>query len=194
MGDARRPGLVLIPHIEKAHRSKLICTLEAFLGSSFSSERLWPSPLKDSNENLHFVVTVTTRAMQPDEVHGKDNYFVSKDGFLTMVERNEFLEYALVYKDYNGIPKQQIKDELGKGYDIVLRVDIQGAQTLRKIFRNSAVFIFLMAESGAKVVKHVKNFDYVVVNAEGRLDNTVKLVESIIDAKRTKVQQKSYVI
>ncbi|KAM1748328.1 hypothetical protein ACFX1T_009225 [Malus domestica] len=93
--------------------------------------------------------------MQPDEVHGKDNYFVSKDGFLTMVERNGFLEYALVYEDYKGIPKQQIRDELGKGYNIVLRVDIQGVQTLRKIFRNSAVFIFLMVESGAKVVERL---------------------------------------
>ncbi|KAM2846080.1 hypothetical protein COP1_028449 [Malus domestica] len=89
----------------------------------------------------------------------------------------------------------QIRDELGKGYDIVLRVDIQGAQTLRKILGNLAVFIFLMAESEAKEeVKHVKNFDYVVVNAEGRLDNAVKLVESTIDVEEAKVQQKSYVI
>ncbi|XP_068333530.1 guanylate kinase 2, chloroplastic/mitochondrial-like [Pyrus communis] len=240
MGDARRPGSVPIPHIEKADRSELLRALESSLGSAFSSEPLWPSPspliivisgpsgvgkdavikkLKDSNENLHFVVTATTRAMRPGEVHGKDYYFVSKDEFLTMVERNELLEYALVYGDYKGIPKQQIRDELGKGYDIVLRVDIQGAQTLRKILGNSGVFIFLMAESEAKLVerlidrktetkesllvrvatareevKHVKNFDYVVVNAEGRLDSAVKLVESIIDAEKAKVQQKSSVI
>ncbi|KAB2600808.1 guanylate kinase 2/mitochondrial-like [Pyrus ussuriensis x Pyrus communis] len=159
--------------------------------------------LKDSNENLHFVVMATTRAMRPGEIHGKDYYFVSKEEFLTMVERNELLEKALVYGDYKGIPKQQIRDELGKGYYIVLRVDIEGAQTLRKILGNSAVFINLMSENEGLIVrvatareevKHVKNFDYVVVNAEGRLDNAVKLVESIIDAEKAKVQQKSYVI
>lgn len=136
-----------------------------------------------------------------------------------MVHKDELLEYALVYGDYKGIPKQQIRDYMGKGYDIVLRVDIQGAQTLRRILGDSAVFIFLMAESEAKLVerlvdrrtetkesllvriatareevKHVKNFDYVVVNAEGRLDNAVELVESIIDAEKAKVQLRRTVI
>ncbi|XP_008223028.1 PREDICTED: guanylate kinase 2, chloroplastic/mitochondrial [Prunus mume] len=240
MSDARRPGSVPIPNIEKADRAELLRALEASIGSAFSPEPLWPNPsplvivisgpsgvgkdavikkLKDLNEHLHFVVTATSREMRPGEVHGKDYYFVSKEEFLTMVERNELLEYALVYGDYKGIPKQQIRDYMGKGYDIVLRVDIQGAQTLRRILGNSAVFIFLMAESEAKLVerlidrktetkesllvriatareevKHVNNFDYVVVNAEGRLDNAVKLVESIIDAEKAKVRQRHSVI
>lgn len=132
-----------------------------------------------------------------------------------MVEKDELLEYALVYGDYKGIPKQQIRDYLGKGYDVVLRVDIQGAATLRKIMGNRAVFVFVAAESESKLVerligrktetkeklllrvatareevKHVKDFDYVVVNAEGELENSVKLVESIIDAEKAKVAQR----
>ena len=136
-----------------------------------------------------------------------------------MVEKDELLEYALVYGDYKGVPKQQIREFMAKGCDIVLRVDIQGAQTLRKVLGKSAVFVFLVAESEAAMVerlvdrrtetaesllvriatareevKHVKNFDYVVVNAKGKLENAVKLVESIIDAEKARVRQRSAVI
>ncbi|KAL6193884.1 hypothetical protein ACLB2K_034968 [Fragaria x ananassa] len=210
----------------------ILRALESSLGSAFSSS---PSPLiivisgpsgvgkdavikklRDVNPNLHFVVTATSR---PGEVHGKDYYFVSKEEFLNMVNKDELLEYALVYGDYKGIPKQQIRDYMGKGHDIVLRVDIQGAQTLRRILGDSAVFIFLVAESEAKLVerlvdrktetkesllvriatareevKHVKSFDYVVVNAEGMLDGAVQLVESIIRAEKARVQQRRSVI
>lgn len=210
------------------------------MGSSFSSEPIIPSPsplvivisgpsgvgkdavikrLREVRQNLHFVVTATSRAKRPAEIHGKDYYFVSKEEFLSMVEQNELLEYALVYGEYKGIPKQQVREYMARGYDIVLRVDIQGAQTLRRILGNSAVFVFLVAESEAKLVerlverrteskeqllvriatareevKHVKNFDYVVVNAEGKLDSAVGLVESIIDAEKAKVRQRSAVI
>ncbi|TXG71915.1 hypothetical protein EZV62_000494 [Acer yangbiense] len=132
-----------------------------------------------------------------------------------MIERDELLEYAFVYGDYKGIPKKQIREYMGKGCDIVLRVDIQGAETLRSILGNSAVFVFLVAESelalverrtessdellvriatAREEVKYVRNFDYVVVNAEGKLENAVKLVESIIDAEKAKVRQRNAVI
>lgn len=175
--------------------------------------------LTEIRQGLYFVVTATSREMRPGEVNGKDYFFLSKDEFLGMVEREELLEYALVYGDYKGIPKQQIRHYMARGYDIVLRVDIQGAETLRSIFGQSAVFVFVMAESEVKLVerligrkteskeallvrvatareemKHVKNFDYVVVNAEGELDNAVKLMESIIDAEKAKVRQRSVVI
>ncbi|KAK4388514.1 Guanylate kinase, chloroplastic/mitochondrial [Sesamum angolense] len=108
---------------------------------------------------------------------------------------------------------------MAKGCDIVLRVDIQGAATLRRILRNSAVFVFLVAASEEALVKrligrktetveallmrvasareelrHLKQFDYVVVNKEGDLEGSVKLLESIIDAEKAKVQQRRAVI
>lgn len=171
--------------------------------------------LREARESLHFVVTATSRAMRPGEIDGRDYFFVSKDEFLSMVEKDELLEHALVYGDYKGIPKKQIREFMDKGYDIVLRVDVQGAQTLRKILGNSAVFIFLVAESEAAMVerlvdrrtesheellvrvatareeiRHVKDFDYVVVNAKGKLEDSVKRVESIIDAEKSKVRQR----
>lgn len=236
MGDARRPASVPIPDINKADRAELLCALESALGSSFSSDPLVPPPnplitvisgpsgvgkdavikrLREVRENIHFVVTATSRPMRPGEVHGRDYYFVSKQEFLSMVEKNELLEHALVYGDYKGIPKQQIREFMSKGCDIVLRVDIQGAATLRRILGDSAVFIFVVAESESAMVnrligrktetpemllvriatareevKHASNFDYVVVNAEGKLEDAVKLVESIIDAEKAKVKQK----
>lgn len=71
--------------------------------------------LQEEREGIHFVVTATSRAMRPGEVDGKDYYFVSKEEFLTMIEREELLEYALVYGEYKGIPKQQVFD---RGYII----------------------------------------------------------------------------
>ncbi|KAK1351771.1 Guanylate kinase [Heracleum sosnowskyi] len=237
MSDSRRP---VIPDVDKADKIELFRALESSLGTPFSSQPFVPnaSPLiivicgpsgvgkdavikrlREVRQNLHFVVTATSRDMRPGEINGKDYFFVSKDEFLTMVERNELLEYALVYGDYKGIPKQQIRDYMAEGCDIVLRVDIQGADTLRRILGNSAVFVFLVAESESALVqrligrktetketllvriatareevKHVKRFDYVVVNAEGELENSVKLVESIIDAEKAKVQQRRVII
>lgn len=113
----------------------------------------------------------------------------------------------------------QIRDFMAKGYDIVLRVDIQGAATLRSILGSSAVFIFLVAESEAALVKRLinrktetsemllvrvatareevkrmKDFDYVVVNAGGQLEESVKLVGSIIDSEKARVRQRRAVI
>lgn len=175
--------------------------------------------LREVRESIHFVVTATSRAMRPGEIDGKDYFFVSKEEFLKMIEQDELLEYALVYGDYKGIPKQQVREHMAKGNDIVLRVDIQGTATLRNILGKSAVFIFLVAESEAALVKrlidrktetketllvriatakeeikHLRNFDYVVVNKEGELDETVKLVESIINAEKAKVDQRNVVI
>ncbi|KAF8038088.1 hypothetical protein BT93_B0827 [Corymbia citriodora subsp. variegata] len=240
MGDARRPLAVPIPSLDKADKNELLRALEASVGSSFSVEPLHPVPkpliivisgpsgvgkdavikrLREVRDSLHFVVTATSRPMRPGEVDGKDYYFVTKEEFLSMVEKDELLEYALVYGDYKGIPKQQIREYMAKGFDIVLRVDIQGAETLRRVLGQSAVFIFLVAESelalvqrlinrktetkesllvriatAREEVRHINKFDYVVVNEEGQLENAVKLMESIIDAEKAKVKQKAAVI
>jgi len=171
--------------------------------------------LQEVRKGIHFVVTATTRAKRLGEVDGKDYFFVSKEHFLSLIEKNELLEYATVYGDYKGIPKQQIRDFMSKGYDIVLRVDVQGAATLRAILGNSALFIFLVAESEVALVKRLMDrrtetreklllrvstareevkrmieFDYVAVNAQGQLEKTVNLINSIIDAEKAKVQQR----
>jgi len=170
--------------------------------------------LTERNLPIHFVVTATTRPRRENEIHGVDYYFVSKDEFARMIEQDELIEYAIVYSDYKGIPKQQVRDALASGKDVIMRVDVQGAATVRKL-APEAVLIFLTTESEAALVRRLKarqtetaenlslriatarqelkraaEFDYVVVNAEGHLDVTVDTVVSIIIAEHHRVKHR----
>ncbi|KAH7421744.1 hypothetical protein KP509_13G073700 [Ceratopteris richardii] len=171
--------------------------------------------LKEVRDEIQFVVTATTRAKRPGEIDGKDYFFVTKDEFELMIQKGELLEHAIVYGDFKGIPKKQVRDCLSKGYDVVLRVDVQGAATIRSILGSGAVFIFLVAESEAALVKRlierktetkdklltriatarqelkrIGEFDYVVVNADGQLEKTVSLITQIIDVEKARVHQR----
>lgn len=160
---------------------------------------------------LHFVVTMTSRAPRPGEQDGIDYFFVSKSKFEEMIEHDEFLEYALVYQDYKGIPKRQIQQAMDSKKDVILRVDVQGAKTLRELCPE-AVLIFLVPtdqrewfsrlrdrktetyesltlrlKTAAKELEHLPEFDYVVVNAQDRLEETVSTIVSIIEAEHHRV-------
>ena len=161
---------------------------------------------------LHYVVTMTSRAPRNGEKEGVDYFFVSRERFEALIEQDEFIEYANVYNDYKGIPKSQIRQALASQRDVILRVDVQGAQTLRSLCPD-AVLIFLIpsnekewlerlrsrksetAESLAlrldtakKELENLGAFDYVVVNAQDRLDDTVDTIESIIRAEHHRVE------
>jgi guanylate kinase len=167
--------------------------------------------LKGRNLPMHFVVTATTRPRREDEIHGVDYFFVSKDEFARMIEQEELIEYAIVYNDYKGIPKLQVREALASGQDVIMRVDVQGAATVRKL-APEAVLIFLTTESEASLEERLKarkadtaedlslriatarqelkraaEFDYVVVNADGHLDDTVDMVVAIIQAEHHRV-------
>lgn len=170
--------------------------------------------MKARNLPFHFVVTATTRGMRPSEVHGKDYFFVSNDEFARMIEADELLEYAVVYNDYKGIPKQQVRDALASGMDVVMRIDVQGAATIRKIVPE-ALLIFLTTESedalvrrlearktetheGIKLriatarqeLKRAREFDYAVVNSDSQLDDAVDIIQAIINAEHHRVIQR----
>lgn len=169
--------------------------------------------LLEAPDTFYFVVTATTRPPRPGEVDGYDYFFVSHDDFARMIEEDELLEYAVVYNDYKGVPKQQIRDAMASDRDVIMRVDVQGAATIRKIVPN-AIFIFLSAESEEELIKRLRErksetaeglnlriatarqemkrvteFDYCVVNAEGELQRTVQLILSIIDAEHHRIDQ-----
>ena len=91
---------------------------------------------------FQFVVTATSRPKREGEVEGVDYFFVSPDEFLGMVERDELLEHALVYNEYKGIPRQQVRDAFASGRDVVMRIDVQGAETIRQLYPE-ALLIFL---------------------------------------------------
>lgn len=169
------------------------------------------SLLQDRGHPFHFVVTATTRPIRPGEVDGEDYHFVSMSEFAEMITEEELLEYAVVYGDYKGIPKQQVRDALASGKDVIMRIDVQGAATIRKLVPN-AVSIFLNAESEDELVRRLRDrktedegklqmriatarqelkrmseFDYAVVNRMNRLEDTVDEVLSIIRAEKCRV-------
>ena len=130
-----------------------------------------------------------------------------------MIDENELLEYAVVYNDFKGIPKQHIREALLSDKDVIMRVDVQGAATIRKIIPN-AIHVFLTTESEEELIsrlterkseapedlslriatarqemKRIQEFDYWVVNREGKLDEAVQHILSIIDAAHCRVEQ-----
>ena len=163
--------------------------------------------------SFYFVVTATTRPPRTDEMDGVDYFFVSFDEFARMIETDELLEHAIVYNDYKGIPKQQIRDALSSGRDVILRVDVQGAFTVKRLVPN-AISVFLTTRTEAGLVnrlqqrkqdtaegmalrtatarqemKRMDEFDYCVVNPEGDPDQAVDRVLSIIDAAHCRISQ-----
>ena len=167
--------------------------------------------LKQTEYPFYFVVTATTRPQRPNEVDGVDYHFVSVGEFAEMIEQGELLEYAVVYGDYKGIPKKHVREALASGKDVIMRIDVQGAATIRRLVPN-AVTIFLTAESEEELVrrleerktedpdklkmrivtarqelKRIVEFDYVVMNRTHQLEDTVNQVVSIITAEKSRV-------
>ena len=99
--------------------------------------------MKNSELPIHHVVTVNTRAPRPDEKEGVDYFFVSREKFEDMIAHEELIEYSHVYDDYKGVPKSQIQDALDSGNDVVLRLDVQGAEKIKNIYPQ-AISIFLL--------------------------------------------------
>src|SRR4026208_1693184 len=103
---------------------------------------------------FHFVVTATTRPQRVSEVDGKDYFFVSKEEFARMIDEDELIEHAIVYGDYKGIPKQQVREALASGMDVVMRIDLQGAEFVRKL-APEALMIFIATENEEALVQRL---------------------------------------
>ena len=163
---------------------------------------------------FHFVVTTTDRPPRPGEVHGQDYYFVSSAEFERMVAAGEMLEHARVYDQHKGIARTRVREALASGQDVVMRLDVQGATTIRRL-APEAVLIFLSCESeaalearlrargteteetlrrrlalAAEEVQRLPDFDYLVINRTGQLDVTVETISAIIRAEKCRVRQR----
>jgi guanylate kinase len=163
---------------------------------------------------FHFVVTATTRAPRPSEVHGKDYWFVSQAGFAKMIDQGEFLEHAIVYEEHKGVPRAQVREAPASGRDVVMRLDVQGAETVKGLVPE-ALLIFITADSEEELIqrlkerstetpeklavriatarqelKRVEAFDYVIVNHDDRIDHTVDVIRAIIEAEHHRVRQR----
>ncbi len=167
--------------------------------------------LKGDEFGLSYVVTATTRARRPNERHGVDYFFLSREEFEETAAHDGFLEHSEVHGNLYGPPIADIWRRLDKGDDLLLKIDVQGAAKVRARVRD-AVFIFLappsidelvgrlrarQTETVADLALRVANaykemdalssYDYVVVNHDGQLDRAVAEVRSIIVAERLRV-------
>ena len=161
---------------------------------------------------FHYVVTATTRPKRPGEKDGVDYHFLSEDKFRQMIKTNQFLEWAKVYGNYYGVPKREIEEALRQGQDTIVKVDVQGAATIKQILPE-AVFIFLMAPSTEELANRLKQrhdlhsedldlrlskareeieslplFDYVVVSHTNDLDLTVTQINAIVTAEKCRLK------
>ena len=169
------------------------------------------SRMKESGYPLEFVVTVTTRPKRAKERNNVDYHFVPAEKFQEMIKKNELLEWANVYGNRYGVPKQPIKQALEKGQDVIVKVDTQGAATIKKILPQS-VFIFLMPPSMEELtlrlnqrrtelpfdlalrlktaeeeLRQLPLFDYVVYNQRDDIDRAISDIKAIITAEKCRV-------
>lgn len=159
--------------------------------------------------DLKYSVSVNTRPPRKGEIEGKDYYFVTVDEFKKRMEENKFVEWAIVHGDYKGTPTIFLIEELQKGRDVLLELDVQGAMQIKEKF-SDGIFIFIAPPTwkdleyrlrkrnteGEKAlekrlkdarieIKYRKNYNYLVVN--DNIKTALKKIESIIIAERCKI-------
>jgi len=168
--------------------------------------------IKELKRPFHYVVTATTRSRRAEEKDGVDYHFLSQEEFQHMIDGGQLLEWAKVYGNYYGVPKDEVAQGLAKGMDVIVKVDVQGAATIKKLLPQ-AVFIFLMppsmeelerrlrqrrSEAGADLALRVRKakeemeslplFDYVVISQQDKLDDAAAQIDAIVAAEKCRVK------
>jgi guanylate kinase len=167
--------------------------------------------MKELGLPFYYAVTATSRPKRASEQEGVHYYFVTEHRFKLMVARDELLEHARVYDNYYGVPRKEIEKPLADGRDVLLKLDVQGASTIKKLIP-SAVAVFLMPPTFTELARRLKGresepeealtrrlktfekemetlpvFDYAVVNHYNALDKTIATVEAIITAEKCRI-------
>ena len=163
--------------------------------------------------NLHVSVSHTTRGQRPGELDGVHYHFSQKEDFLALVQQGGFIEYAEVFGNYYGTAQTTVKQQLAKGHDVLLEIDWQGAEQVRKLFPESQQ-IFILPPSqfdlrqrlsnrgtdSVEVIEHrlscavedmqqYLNFDYLIINDD--FNKALHDLESVIIANRLRLSQQA---
>jgi guanylate kinase len=168
--------------------------------------------LRQSGLPLEISVSATTRARRPDEKDGIHYHFISSARFQELIDTNALLEWATVYGNRYGIPREPVRQALQSGKDVIVKIDVQGATTIKKILPQ-AVFIFLATPHLEELEKRLKQrrtetpaelelrlktareelnklpmFDYIVVNRPGESERAIADIKAIIAAEKCRVK------
>ena len=168
--------------------------------------------MKKSGCSFYYVVTATTRPKRSREKNGVHYHFLSRKEFQQMIDKHQFLEWANVYGNYYGVPKDEVNSALSKRVDVIVKVDVQGAANIKKILPQ-AVFIFLMPPSMRELEKRLKRrrsesledlalrldkakeeikslplFDYVITSHQNKLDEVISQIDAIVAAEKCRVK------
>ena len=163
--------------------------------------------------NLHVSVSHTTRGQRPGELDGVHYHFSNKEDFLNLVNEGGFIEYAEVFGNYYGTAQATVKEQLAKGHDVLLEIDWQGAQQVRRLFPESKQ-IFILPPSqfdlrerlsnrgtdAVDVIEHrlscavedmqqYSNFDYIIINED--FNKALHDLEAVIIANRLTLSQQA---
>ena len=163
--------------------------------------------------NLHVSVSHTTRGQRPGELDGVHYHFSNKDDFLNLVNEGGFIEYAEVFGNYYGTAQATVKEQLAKGHDVLLEIDWQGAQQVRRLFPESKQIIILppsqfdlrerlsnRGTDAVDVIEHrlscavedmqqYSNFDYIIINDD--FNKALHDLEAVIIANRLVLSQQA---
>jgi guanylate kinase len=165
--------------------------------------------------DAYFAVTATTRGRRPGEIDGVHYFFLDEQTFLQRQRDNEFLESAIVYGRHYGTPRGPIRHALARGQDVIVKVDVQGAASIRNLVPE-ATLIFLAPESMTELLHRLRSrktddpdalmqrfgtasreigtalgFDYVIFNEADRLDETLDQISAVVTAERSRVRQQN---
>lgn len=173
--------------------------------------------LLKKRKDLMLSISMTTRAPRETETEGVDYFFETKENFMRLIGEGEFLEYAIVHgRDFYGTPKRFVMEQIEKGNDVVLEIDVEGAMQVKNSFKNG-IFIFIMPptfkelkcrlinrgtetkeaierrlKTAAVELKNINKYDYVVINDE--VDNAVSCIETIHKAESYTVGRNKEII
>ena len=164
--------------------------------------------MRELDRPYHFTVTATTRKRRRGEVDGVDYIFVTRSKFRRMLDAGELLEHAQVYGNLNGVPREQVANAMSAGRDVMVKVDVQGAATIRRLVPD-ALLIFLAApsigelegrlrrrmtespdalkvrlETARAEIAKAPGFDYIVFNRNDRIDDAVRDIDSVVERER----------
>lgn len=172
--------------------------------------------LLERNDSLNLSISATTRKPRKGEIDRENYFFIDEDDFKKMIEDDQLLEYANVYGNYYGTPKEFVLEKLKNGKDVLLEIDIQGALKVKEVYKEG-IFIFILPpsmeelksriinrgtetekdiekrfESAYNELKFVKEYDYAVINDD--VSNAVEVIEFIIAAEKHRVSRQKNIL